>query len=202
MEDVLDLYEKPYKASEPVICLDEKPIQLLDSIRIDHSPIRPGKITKIDYEYRRCGTANVFCGIEPKTGKHFNSPTQNRKSPEFAKMIARIAMAYPNAKKIHLVMDNLNTHCEKSLLEYFGLKKGLKLWRRFEIHYTPKHASWLNQAEIAINIYSKQCLGHQRINSLIELKNISKNWLRRINKNKSNIDWKFTSKMAKLKFKY
>ena len=202
MEDVLDLYEKPYNRLEPLICLDEKPIQLLDSNRVDTSPVEPGKIKKIDYEYRRCGTANVFCGIETKTGKHFIVPTSNRTAPEFAKMIASIETFYHDANKIHLVLDNLNTHCEKSLIKYFGNEKGQKIWERFQIHYTPKHASWLNQAEIEIGIYSKQCLGFRRIKSLTELKYISRKWSKQANKEKLKINWKFTSKMAKEKFKY
>ncbi|KAF0139843.1 MAG: transposase, partial [Ignavibacteria bacterium] len=150
MEDVLDLYEKPYNPKEPVVCLDEKSIQLLKSAREDVAAKKDGQITKRDSEYIRCGTANAFCGIEPKAGKHFTIVTRRRKRPDFAKVLNKISKRYPKAKTINLVMDNLNTHNEKSLVTYYGKKEGHEIWRRFTIHYTPKHGSWLNQAEIEI----------------------------------------------------
>jgi hypothetical protein len=202
MEDVLNTYEKARNKKEPVVCLDEKPVQLLADSRPLRQAKAPGKITKRDYEYERCGTANVFCGVESKAGRHFTKVTANRKSPEFAKMLADIALAYPSARTIHLILDNLNTHCLKSLVNHFGPRRGTALWQRFAIHYTPKHASWLNQAEIEIGIYARQCLGKTRVPSLRALRKRSRDWNTAINKIKSKINWTFTTTDARSKFSY
>jgi hypothetical protein len=201
MEKVLSVYERPYNKKEPVVCFDEKPVQLLSDIRAE-LPAKPGWIRKQDSEYKREGTCNVFCAIEAKVGRHFTKVTKNRKGPEFAKMINRIARAYPEARKIHLVMDNLNTHCEKSLTRYYGVKKGKAIWARFKVHYTPKHGSWLNQAEIEIGLYSRQCLGKDRIPSIETLKLRSNAWNRIANRKRIKINWKFTKKKARKKLKY
>ena len=162
MEDLLDLYERPYNPREPVICLDEKPIQLLSDLK-EPIPIQEGRIKKKDYEYKRNGTANVFCVVEPKGGKHITKITPNKKGGEFAKIINQIARKYSAADTIHLVMDNYCTHTLKSLKVKYGEEKGKEIWKHFTIHYTPTHASWLNQAEIEISIYFNQCLGKRRI---------------------------------------
>lgn len=201
MEDVLDLYAKPFNPKEPVVCLDEKPVQLVYDAR-ESIPGRPGKIKKRDYEYKRAGTANVFCAVEPKGGRHFTYVTKNRKGKEFAKVLHRIARHYSHADKIHLVMDNLRTHSQKSLTDFYGEEKGTKLWSRFEIHFTPKHASWLDQAEIEIGIYSRQCLGKSRIGCINELRKKTNAWNKKVNKKKLKINWKFTTKKAREKFKY
>lgn len=202
MEDVLKTYEKPYNPKEPVICLDEKPIQLLDSIRKGTPRTPEGKAERVDYEYKRCGTANVFCVVEPKAGRHITKATENRKKPAFAKLIANISNKYDSAEKIHLIMDNLNTHNQSSLIESFGEKKASEIWSRFKIHYTPKHASWLNQAEIEIGIYSRQCLGKTRIPDILTLKNKTRAWNKRMNRTMRKIDWTFTVRKARKKFKY
>ena len=145
MEDVLALYEKPIDPREPVVCLDEKPVQFLANVR--PSSIREDGVRRIDYEYRRQGTANVFCAVEPRAGRHFVEATPRRTKRHFARMLKRLARAYPVADAIHLVVDNLNTHREASLIETFGPEQGAALWKRFRVHYTPKHASWLNQAD-------------------------------------------------------
>src|SRR5262252_5618438 len=119
MEDVLAVYEKPYRASEPVVCLDEKPILLHADVR-PSLPMRPGRVARRDNEYKRCGTANVFCAVEPKAGRHFTFPTPDRSGFEFAQVAVHLALAYPTAKAIHLVMDNLNIHTQKSLTDVFG----------------------------------------------------------------------------------
>jgi hypothetical protein len=201
MEDVLDVYEKPLNPKEPVICLDEKPVQLVKDSRepISH---KPGKFKKNDYEYIRAGTANVFCVVEPKGGRHFTYVTKNRKGKEFAKVVKRIANHYLSAEKIHLVMDNLRTHSLKSLTDFYGEKEGSDIWNKFEIHFTPKHASWLDQAEIEIGIYSRQCLGKRRIGDLSNLRKITNAWNRETNKKKLMINWQFTTKEARKKFKY
>lgn len=202
MEDLLNLYEKPLNPKEPVVCLDEKPVTLHDNYRKTIDNNMPGKILKRDYEYIRKGTCNVFCIIEPKAGRHLPKVTKNRISREFAKVIKRIHKKYLNAKKIHLVLDNLNTHKEKSLIDYYGKQEGKRLWRKFKIHYTPKHASWLNQAEIEISSFSRQCLGKRRIGDIKVLKRITDSWSREMNKEKVKIFWKFTVAKARKKFKY
>jgi hypothetical protein len=123
MEDVLAVYEKPYRAAEPVICLDEKPIALQADLR-SPLPARPGQIAKCDNEYKRYGTANVFCAVEPKAGKHFTFPTPDRSAPQWARVLNRIIGSYPFARTIHLVMDNLNIHCRKTLTDHFGEQCG------------------------------------------------------------------------------
>ena len=143
MEDVLAVYEKPYNSAEPVVCIDEKTVTLHAEVR-PPIPLAPGKIAKRDNEYERCGTANVFCAVEPKAGRHFTLPTPNRSAPEFAQALGVIVDNYPFARTIHLVMDNLNIHCRKTLTEYFGEQEGGYLWDRLTVHYTPTHGSWLN----------------------------------------------------------
>ena len=146
MEEVLALYERPYDANEPVVCLDEKPVALRADLRPD-SPAVPGREARRDNAYERCGTANVFCAVEPKAGRHFTCATPNRSRFEFAQVICRLALAYAQAATIHLVLDNLNIHCRKSLIDQYGAELGNQLWNRFTVHYTPIHGSWLNQAE-------------------------------------------------------
>lgn len=165
MEDVLETYERPYNAEEPVVCLDEKPVTLHADIR-PPSPAAPGREARRDNEYERCGTANVFCAVEPKAGRHFTSPTPDRSAFEFARFTCEVAMQYPAAKTIHLVMDNLNTHNRKSLTDAFGEEVGGEIWDRFTVHYTPTHGSWLNQAEVEISLFARQCLGTRRIPDL------------------------------------
>lgn len=202
MEDVLDLYERPHDPKRPVVCLDEKPTQLLSDGRQSVLAKLGNGVKKRDYEYKRNGTANVFCAVEPKKGRYFNKVTERRTKIDFAKFLKKIANSYSYAEKIELVMDNLNTHHESSLIEHYGKDLGAKIWSRFDVHYTPKHASWLNQAEIAIGIYSRQCLGKDRTATIKELKTKSKAWNQRANKEKTVINWTFTKKKARKKFKY
>jgi hypothetical protein len=201
MEDVLAVYEKPYNSAEPVVCIDEKPVTLHADVR-PPIPMAPGKIAKRDNEYERCGTANVFCAVEPKAGRHFTLPTPNRSAPEFAKALGTIVDHYPFARTIHLVMDNLNIHCRKTLTNYFGEQEGGYLWDRLTVHYTPTHGSWLNQAEIEISLFARQCLGRRRIPSLAVLERESRAWNRRINRDRVKINWQFTRKNARAKFRY
>lgn len=201
MEEVLRTYEKPYSAAEPVVCLDEKPVTLHADVRPSR-PAAPGKVARRDNEYKRCGTANIFCVVEPKAGRHFTEATPNRSAVEFARTVERITRAYPFARKIHLVMDNLNTHCEKSLIDHFGEQEGRYLWSRFQVHYTPKHGSWLNQAEIALSLFSRQCLGRRRIPALAQLIEAAGAWNRRMNRKRVKINWCFTRKKARQKLRY
>jgi transposase len=201
MEDVLALYEKPLSEEEPVVCIDEKPVVLHRDICAP-KPARPGHVTRRDYQYKRCGTANVFCGVEPKAGRHFPKPTATRSAAEFADYLVEIVAPYPEARTIHLVMDNLNTHGRKSLVKRYGEKLGGLLWNRFTVHYTPKHGSWLNQAEIEVSLLSRQCLGQRRIADLTALCSEVRAWQRRTNRDRASIDWKFTRKHARRKLHY
>lgn len=199
MEDVLSVYEKAYDKRNPVICLDEKPVQLLSEPH-DCIPARSHQVKRRDHEYKREGVANVFCAVEPKSGRAMVSPTQNRKAKAFAKFFRSVLGKYPHADKIHVVMDNLNTHRKKALVERYGEETGAALWERAEVHYTPKHASWLNQAEIALGIYSRQCLGRERIANLKVLNEKTDCWKNR--GGRIMIDWRFTRRKARKKFKY
>ncbi len=201
MEDVLKTYEKPYNPKEPVVCLDEKPVTLHADVR-PHQPAQPGREARRDNEYKRCGTANVFCAVEPRAGQHFTFPTANRSAGQFAQVVRAVAEHYPRAQTIHLVMDNLNIHCRKSLTDCYGEKLGRALWDRFTVHYTPKHGSWLNQAEIEIGLFSRQCLGTRRIADLQTLCSESRAWNRQTNRAGIPINWKFDRKTARKKFGY
>src|SRR6266436_6215983 len=201
MEDVLAQYEKPLDEAEPVVCLDEKPVSLHEEVR---PPVAagPGRIAKRDNEYKRCGTANVFCAVEPKAGRHFTWPTPDRSAFEFAQVAFHLAIQYPEAETIHLVMDNLNIHRRKSLTDLFGVEVGSEIWDRFTVHHTPTHGSWLNQAEIEIGIFSRQCLGTRRIPDLKTLRREARSWNRRMNRARTKINWKFDRKTARRKFGY
>jgi transposase len=201
MEEVLAFYEKPLSEEEPVVCIDEKPVVLHRDIRAP-LPARPGHLARRDYEYKRCGTANVFCGVEPKAGRHFPKPTPNRSAAQFADYLVEIVARYPQARTIHLVLDNLNTHRRKSLTERFGEKLGNLLWDRFTVHYTPTHGSWLNQAEIEVSLLSRQCLGKRRIDDRATLQHEVQAWKRRLNHDGTTIEWNFTRKHARRKLHY
>lgn len=202
MEDVLDVYEAPYDEKKPVICIDEKPVALISDARDRIMPEKAGDILKKDYEYKRNGSVNVFCGVEPKTGLYFNTVTQRRCGSDFAKFLGSLCLRYESAEKIILVMDNLSTHKIKSLTDFYGDIEGTRIWSRFEVHHTPKHGSWLNQAEIAIGMYSRQCLGDGRIGTFENLKFQTKSWNKRINKKKTKIHWRFTKRKARKSFSY
>jgi hypothetical protein len=201
MEDVLECTNGPVTDRNRVVCLDEKPITLHADVR-PASPAMPGREARRDNEYERRGTANVFCAVEPKAGRHFTFPTPDRSGFEFAQVAVTLAMTYPDAKTIHLVMDNLNIHRRKALTDVFGSEMADEVWNRFTIHYTPTHGSWLNQAEIEIGIFSRQCLGKRRIPDLETLRREAKAWNRRMNRNAVTIAWKFDRKTARRKFGY
>jgi hypothetical protein len=194
MEDVLEVYERPYNPQEPVICVDEKPITL-------HADVRPASPAVPGREARR-GTANVFCAVEPKAGRHFTFATPDRSGFEFARVAVAVAMAYPEAETIHLVLDNLNIHRRKALADAFGAEMASEVWDRFTVHYTPTHGSWLNQAEIEIGIFSRQCLGQRRIPDLKTLRQEARAWNRRMNRDRVKIAWQFDRKTARRKFGY
>jgi len=188
MEDVLTLYERPHDPAEPVICLDEQPQQLLDDTR-PSEPCAPGRIAKQDYEYRRCGTCSAFLAVEPQAGRRHVWVRRQRATPDFARVIRDLLARYPCARTIHLVLDNLNTHKPASLIETFG-PNATRLLKRIAWHFTPKHASWLNMAEIELSVLTKQCLS-RRIPTLERLQREVSAWTRRRNLAKARIEWKF-----------
>jgi hypothetical protein len=201
MEDVLEVYERPYNPQEPVVCLDEKPVTLHADVR-PASPAKPGREARQDNEYERRGTANIFCAVEPKAGRHFTFATPDRSGFEFAKVAFELALQYPAADTIHLILDNLNIHRRKSLTDLLGNEIGTEVWNRFTVHYTPTHGSWLNQAEIEIGMLARQCLGSRRIPDLSTLQRETRAWNRRANRAKIKINWKFDRRAARRKFHY
>ncbi len=192
MYNLLELYAKPYNKLEPVVCVDEKSKQLLEETR---ETLR-GKIKKIDYEYKRNGTRNIFIAVEPKGGKRKVKVTKHRKKPDYAYFIKDLVMRkYKNAKVIHLVADNLNTHFVSSFYETFSKQEAAEILSRIKFHYTPKHASWLNMAEIEIGIMDRQCLA-RRIPTAKMLTSEINAWQKKRNKHKSTIQWKFSRQDA------
>lgn len=202
MEDVLDVYERPYDAKFPVICVDEKPVALFSDATPRLPPRGPGEVLLKDYEYVRSGSANVFCAVEPKTGVYINKVTECRDGLEFSIFMTELAARYASATKIALVMDNLSTHSCEILKQHMGEGLARKLSDRFEIHYTPKHASWLNQAEIAIGMYSQQCLGDGRVGDIGSLKKQTAAWNKAANRKRQTIQWRFTKTKARKSMGY
>jgi hypothetical protein len=201
MEDVLKLYAKPFKWDEPVVTLDERPVQLLDSAR-PSIPMKSAKPERVDYEYVRKGTANIFCIVEPLTGTRLTHATPNRTGSAYARALAAIAKRYSYASTIHLVQDNLSTHRESSLIAAFGQDFGSKLWSRFTVHYTPKHASWLNPAEIEASLVARECLGTRKIGDFFTLRREVRAWRRTASHHKRTISWKFRVHDARRVFRY
>lgn len=202
MEDVLDVYKRAYDKEKPVVCIDEKPVPLIGDTRERILPKENGGILKKDYEYSRSGSVNVFCAVEPKAGAYMNVVTNRRTGKDFAQFLKLISEKYNDAKKIILVMDNLSTHSKKSLIDFYGEIDGNILWEKFEVHYTPIHGSWLNQAEIAIGMYSRQCLGDGRIGTFENLKSETQAWNERANRKKVEINWRFTKSKARKSLGY
>lgn len=179
MEDVLQVYEKPYCPQEPAICLDEKSVTLHEEVRAP-LPMKPGRLLWRDSEDNRRGTANAFCAVEPKAGRHFTKITPTRASPEFADFLRGVVSHYPAAKTIHLVLDNLSPHTRKALVDRLGEDRGGRLWGHLAVHYTPRHGSWLNQAEIEIGLYVRQCLGKRRFGNISTLRKHTRAWNRTV----------------------
>jgi transposase len=201
MEKILDLYQKDYDASHPVICIDEKPVPLTGDVR-EIIPCRPGAPKKVDYEYSRHGSANVFCAVEPKTGIYINQVTEQKSAMDFAKFIGKVERRYKDVEKINLVIDNYCTHFGKALSRFYGEMRGEGIWDRFDVYYTPKHGSWLNQAEIAIGMYDRQCLGTSRTGDINSLRKKTRAWNKIINRKGVKIQWKFTKENAREKMEY
>jgi len=155
-------------------------------------------VARRDCEYRRCGTANVFCGVQPKAGRHFTKVTPDRSSPQFADYRLDIAAAYPEADTIHLVMDNLSSHTRKAVVDRFGIEAGDWLWNRFAVHYTPKHGSWLNMAETELSVLSGQCLD-RRIDEVAVLRSEVGSWEDHRNRTEAKVRWRLTTEDARIK---
>jgi hypothetical protein len=200
MERVLDLYKESYDPLRPVICMDESPKQLIKETRM---PLKrkPGSDERTDYEYERCGVANIFMVNEPLRGKRYVKVTERKTKTDWAQLIKEIADEhYPYVEKIRLVMDNLNTHKPSSLYEAFPPEEAKRLWDRFEFIYTPKHGSWLNMAEIELHVLNRQCL-NRRIGDLDTMSKEVKAWQRDRNNKDAKIDWRFTNDEARIKLK-
>ena len=213
MEDVLGIYKREYNPQIPVICMDEKPVQLLDEIRerVSAKPLRcdpdtglpkPATVEKIDSEYVRCGTASIFMFTEPLGGWRHTVALKTRKKEDFAVLMRRISQEhYPDVEKIILVADNLNTHKPSAFYEAFPPDVAYALAHKFEFHYTPKHGSWLNIAETELSSLSLQCLGNQRISSIGELNEILAAWEIDRNSRQKGVNWQFTEQDARIKLK-
>lgn len=199
MERVLDIYKRPYDKEYPVVCMDESPKQLIEESRTAIS-MKPGQEAREDYEYIRNGVVNVFMANEPK-GRHFVDVTEFKTKKDWATFIKRLAdEKYPKAKRITLVMDNYNTHNASSFYETFKPKEAKKLWDRFDFVYTPKHGSWLNMAEIELQVLNKQCL-KRHLSTVEKVKEQVKAWNDDRNNKNSKINWQFTTKDARVKLK-
>lgn len=213
MEDILGIYKREYNANVPVICMDEKPIQLLDEIRerVSAKPLHndpetdlpcPGTPERIDCEYVRCGTASIFMFTEPLGGWRHTVALKSRKKGDFALLMRKVSESfYPDVAKIILVADNLNTHTPSSFYEAFEPNIAYALAQKFEFHYTPKHGSWLNIAESELSSLSLQCLGNQRIKSIDELNDLLKAWEVDRNSRQKGVNWQFTAEDARIKLK-
>ncbi len=198
MEDVLAVYELPYDPSRPAVCMDEKPYQLLGDAR-EPLPMRPGGNQKTDSEYVRNGTCSIFVFVEPLGGKHHVSVHEHRTAVDWAHEIKYLSdVMYPDAEKIILVMDNLNTHKPASLYKAFPPAQARRIIKRLEIHYTPKHGSWLDIAEIELNVMTRQCLS-RRIDSIDTLRSELTAWEEGRNLEHAKIEWHFQTADARIK---
>lgn len=200
MEDVLTVYTQPYDPNRPVVCVDETSKQLIAETR---QPIamEPGKPERFDTEYHRNGVANLFMGFEPLAGKRLVQVTQQRTKVDFAHYIKFLVdEEYPQAQTLILVLDNLNTHNKSSLYEAFPPEEAKRLADKLEIHYTPKHGSWLNMAEIELSHLSRQCLD-RRIESIEILQKEVTAWMNERNENETKMNWRFTVADARIKLK-
>jgi hypothetical protein len=197
MENVLDVYKRQYDADFPVVCMDETPRQLIKETRTPISGAR-GRMERHDYEYERCGVCNVFMANEPLAGKRLVKVTERKTKSDWACFIKEIAEHYEHAEKITLVMDNLNTHKPGSLYEAYAPEEAKRIWDRFEFVYTPKHGSWLNMAEIELNVLIRQCL-NRRIDSISEVKSETYAWETHRNNLDAKVKWQFTTEKARIK---
>lgn len=197
MENVLDVYKRVYDERFPVVCMDESPKQLIQETKTPVMMV-PGRIAKHDYEYKRCGVCNIFMASEPLAGKRLVKVTETKKKVDWAQFINDIAEHYPDAERITLVMDNYNTHTAGALYQAFEPNKAKALWDRFEFVYTPKHGSWLNMAEIELNVLMGQCL-NRRIDQFSTIEKEVRAWQEYRNNLNAQINWQFTAENARIK---
>ena len=198
MEDVLDLYAEPTDPKHPLVCFDECPIQLVEEVRAP-MPAEPGRPERIDYEYKRNGTCNVFMAVEPQVGSRHVEVTERRTKQDFAlQMKALVDERYPEADVIRLVVDNLNTHTPAALYEAFAPDEARRITRKLEFHFTPKHGSWLNMAEIELAVFACQCLD-RRIPDAEYLRREAAAWESERNDQGVQIHWRFTTTDARAK---
>jgi hypothetical protein len=201
MEDVLDVYTRPEDPQYPLVCMDETNKQLLADVR-DPLPAQAGQPQRVDYEYKREGVADLFMFFEPLLGKRFVKVTDQRTRKDWAQAMKELAdYLYPLAKKIVVVMDNLNTHSPASFYETFEPQEARRLIERFEFHYTPKHGSWLNMAEIELGVLIRQCLS-RRIPDKSTLEKEVRAWQKDRNAKVVKVDWRFTTTDARIKLKH
>lgn len=200
MEETLDLYKKPYDAPYPQVCMDEMSTQLIGEVRAPLPP-KPGKTLKYDTEYKRNGTANIFMAFEPLTGQRYTKVTHQRTKVDWAYFIQELVdQHYPHAEKIRLVMDNLNTHTKASLYEAFVPQEAKRIADKLEIHYTPKHGSWLNMAEIELSHLSRQCLADRIENKATLIQEVYA-WNKERNDKHAKAHWQFTTDDARVKLR-
>jgi hypothetical protein len=200
MEDVLDVYQRPYDPARPVVCVDEKPVQLIGEVA-EAVPAKPGQPERIDYEYTRNGTANIFVASEPLAGWRGMSVTGQRRAKDWAEFVRWLVDdVYGEVEVVVLVMDNLNTHKIGSLYEAFAPAEAKRIASRLEIHYTPKHGSWLNVAEVEFSVLGRQCLD-RRIGSVAELTDEVQTWVDDRNDEEAVVNWQFTTDDARVKLK-
>jgi len=198
MEGVLEVYHRPYDASRPVVCFDETSKQLLEHVRVP-IPARPGQPRRVDDEYRRCGTANIFAALEPLTGEVLVEATPSRDFIHTAHFLKRLAdEVYPDAEKIILVMDNVSSHGFGCFYKAFPPEEARRLVERFEVQNTPTHGSWLNVAEILLSVMARQCLD-QRIDTMAALQSTIAAWLE--SRGPVTVDWQFTTADARVKLR-
>lgn len=197
MEQVLDIYERPYNPSRPVVCFDERPCQLLGDVLMP-LPMKPGRVERQDYHYKRNGTAVVLMAVEPLAGHRVVKVTEQKTKEDYANFMKELALHYPDANKIVLVQDNLNTHNPSSFYEVFNASEAFVLSQRFEMIYTPKKASWLNMAEIELSALSKQCLDRRIAQRRILTKEVT-TWSAKRNRLQTKITWNFTKNKAREK---
>ena len=199
MEMVLSVYKRILDLRYPVICMDESPRQLIAETKVPISA-SPGQPARHDYEYKRCGVCNIFLACEPLAGERMVKVTERKTKQAWASFLEDIATQYEEAEKITLVMDNLNTHGPGSLYETFPPAQAKALWDRFEFVYTPKHGSWLNMAEIELNVLISQCL-NQRIDDIEVVRKQASAWQEHRNNKGAKVNWQFTTKDARVKLK-
>jgi len=197
MEMVLDVYKRPFDSRYPVVCMDESPRQLIAETRVS-LPASPGQPARYDYEYKRCGVCNIFLACEPLAGKRMVTITERKTKRDWACFLERIAGQYESAEEITLVMDNLGTHTPGSLYEMFPPDKAKALWDRFKFVYTPKHGSWLNVAEIELNVLTGQCL-NRRIDDIAVVRKEAQAWQEFRNNKNAKVNWQFTTEDARIK---